>query len=240
MTAQSTPVQAQFAADLSKGLAMRLELLGPLKSPTLLKGGHTDMDTKQEYSDEDIATIMGFAHVKHGNQLSTILDYLNSYRGKSINIVRRQLYARMKQWSHDRQIAIEKSMYLEGAIIEALVKLKFNPGEGVAHLSSADKGLSIMCCWKCTSTETKRIQECEGALSTTENTHQLAELLQMSKGVTQAPVDNFWELKINITTFMSLMWVLFDSEYNYYKGLCNIYGVLDLHKVIAQKQAFTA
>jgi hypothetical protein len=90
---------------------------------------------------------MVFAHVKHGNQQPTIWDYFNSYWVKSIDIVWRQLYAHMKQWSHDRQILIETSMYLEGATIKALVELKFNPGEGATHLSSADKGLSFMCCW---------------------------------------------------------------------------------------------
>ena len=87
--------------------------------------------------------------------------------------------------------------------IKALIKLKFNPGEGVAYLSSVDKGLSIMCCWGRTSSEMERIWECEDALSATENTRQLDELLWMSKGVTRAPEDNFWELKINIATFMS-------------------------------------
>ena len=72
------------------------------------------------------------------------------------------------------------------------------------------------------------------------NTWQLDELLRMSKGVTRTPTDNFWELKINVATFMSLVWVLFESECDYYKGLCNIYGALDLKEVIAQKQAFTA
>jgi hypothetical protein len=46
MTAQSTPVSAQFATELSKGLAMGLKSLGPFKSPALLQGGHTNMDTK--------------------------------------------------------------------------------------------------------------------------------------------------------------------------------------------------
>jgi hypothetical protein len=131
-------------------------------------------------------------------------------------------------------------MYLEGTTIKALIELKFNLEEGVAHLSSADKGLSIMCCRGCTSAEMERIWECEVTLLATENTWQLDELLRMSKGVTRAPVDNFWEVKLNVATFMSLVWALFGSEFNYYKGLCNIYGVLDLKEVMVQKQAFTA
>jgi hypothetical protein len=198
------------------------------------------MATKQQYSNEDIATLMGVAHVKHGNQLPTIWDYVDSYRGKSIGVVWRQLYACMKQWSHDRQIRIKMSIYLEGATIKALVELKFNPGEGVAHLSSADKRLSIMCCQGHTSTETERIWDCKDALSATTNTRQLDKLLQLSKRVTRAPADNFRELKINIATFMSLVWELFGLECNYYKGLCNIYGDLDLKEVMAQKQVFTA
>jgi hypothetical protein len=39
---------------------------------------------------------------------------------------------------------------------------------------------------------------------------------------------------------MSLVWVLFGLECNYYKGLHNIYGVLNLKEMMAQKQAFTA
>ncbi len=97
-----------------------------------------------------------------------------------------------------------------------------------------------MCCRGCTSLETERIGEHKDALSATENTRQLDELLQMSKGVTWAPVDNFWEIKINVATFMSLVCVLFGSECDYYKGICNIYGVLNLKEVTAQKQAFTA
>ena len=118
------------------------------------------------------------------------------------------------------------------------MELKFNPGEGVAHLSLADKGLSIMACRSRTSAETEQIRKREEALSATENTRQLDELLRLSKGVTRAPADNFWELKINIATFMSLVWVLFVSECDYYKGLHNVYAMLELKEVMAQKSSF--
>jgi hypothetical protein len=97
----------------------------------------------------------------------------------------------MKQWSHEKHIPIETSMYLERTTIKALIELKFNPGEGVAHLSSGDKGLSIMCCQGCTSAEMERIWERKNALSAMENTQQLDKLVWMSKGVTRAPMDDF-------------------------------------------------
>jgi hypothetical protein len=130
------------------------------------------------------------------------------------------------------------SVYLKGTTIKAIMELKFNPGEGVAHLSSVDKGLSIMVCRAHTSAEMERIRECEEALSATETTRQLDELLRLSKGVTRAPVDNFLKLKMIIATFMSLVWVLFGLECDYYKGLQNVYATLELKGVMAQKSSF--
>jgi hypothetical protein len=89
------------------------------------------------------------------------------------------------------------------------MELKFNSGEGFAHLSLADKGLTIMACQGRTSAEMEWIRKQEEALLATKNTSQLNELLRLSKGVTRAPADNFWELKSNIATFMALVWVLF-------------------------------
>jgi hypothetical protein len=118
------------------------------------------------------------------------------------------------------------------------MELKFNPWEGVAHLSLADKGLSIMACQSRTIAETEQIREREEAMLATENTWQLDKLLRLSKGVTCAPANNFWELKINIATFMSLVWVLFGSECDYYKGLRNMYAMLGFKEVMAQKSSF--
>ncbi len=113
--------------------------------------------------------------------------------------------ARMTRWAHDRQIPINTSVFLEGTTIKAIIELKFNPGEGVAHLGLADKGLSLMACRARTSAETERIHERKEALLATETTRQLDELLRLSKGSTRALADNFWELKMNVATFMSLV-----------------------------------
>ena len=182
---------------------------------------------------------MGFSHIKKGSELQDIWSYFHTMRSKNINVCRQQLMARMNKWAQDHRIPIESSVYLEGTTIKAIMELKFNPGEGVAHLSSADKGLSIMACQSRTSTDTEQIREHKEALSTTENTGQSDELLHLSKGVTCAPADNFWKLKINIAMFMSLAWVLFGSECDYYKGLHNVYAMLELKEVMAQKNSFT-
>jgi hypothetical protein len=119
------------------------------------------------------------------------------------------------------------------------VDLKFNPGKGVAFLLSALKGLSILTCWTRTSAETEHIREGEHAMVATEGTRQLDELLRLSKGPTHTPAENFWELKVNIVAFMSLVWVLFGSKCDYYKGLRQAYNTFEMKEVGLLKASFT-
>jgi hypothetical protein len=78
------------------------------------------------------------------------------------------------------------------------------------------------------------------ALSAMEKTRLLDDLLCLPKGTTRAPANNFWELKLNIATFMSLVWVLFGSQCDYYKSLRQIFKTLKLKEVYALKASFTA
>ena len=234
-------VPQDFATEVGKGVALGLHALSPFKHQAGAgMGGVGETDLKKGYGDEDVAALMGFSRVKRGDQLQDIWAYFQTTGMKNVDVCRRQLMARMARWARDRHIPIDPSIYLKNTTVKAIMELKFNPGEGVAHLSSADKGLSIMSCRGRTTAETERIREREEALSATEQTRQLDELLRLSKGITRAPADNFWELKSNIATFMALVWVLFGSECDYYKGLRNVYATLELKEVMAQKAAFTA
>jgi hypothetical protein len=198
------------------------------------------VEANKGYTKEDIATIMGFAGVYNGHSLPDIWELFIATKGKKIDAYRRHLYARMKQYAYDRRIQINTSIYFEQETIQAIVKLRFNPGEGVAHLALASKGLSILACRARTTQETERVREQEKALSATEKTRLLDDLLRLPKGTTRAPADNFWKLKLNIATFMSLVWVLFGSQCDYYKSLHQIFKTLKLKEVYALKASFTA
>ncbi len=69
----------------------------------------------------------------------------------------------------------------------------------------------------------------------TEKTRQLDEFLRLQKDQQRAPADKLLELKNNIATFMGLIWVLFGSDCDYYKGLQNVYTTMDLRDVMAIK-----
>ncbi len=106
-------------------------------------------------------------------------------------------------------------------------------------MASASKGLSILACRACTMQETERVRVQEQALTATKKTRQLKDLLRLTKGIICAPADNFWELKMNVATFMSLVWVLFGSNCDYYKSLQQIHQTLELKEVYALKDKFS-
>jgi hypothetical protein len=89
-----------------------------------------------------------------------------------------------------------------------ILDLHFNPGEGMAHLQLAAKGLSILCCWAWLSHETEEIEERELALNATEQMRMFDDYLKYGKCATRHPTSNYWELKLNIAMFMALVWVL--------------------------------
>jgi hypothetical protein len=206
-----------MGTEVEKGVALGFWAVGHLQRDAPQLGGGYEANTSKGYTKDDIAAIMGFAGVYSGNSLPDIWELFNAMKGKNINAYRRYLFARMKSYAYYQRIQIDTSIYLKQENIKAIVELRFNPGEGVAHLALASKGLSILACQAHTTQETEHVHKHKQALSATEKTHQLEDLLCLSKGTTQAPEDNFWELKMNIATFMSLVWVLFGSNCDYYK-----------------------
>jgi hypothetical protein len=123
---------------------------------------------------------------------------LNNAKQKNLDIFRRQLLSRMMEWGYDHRIPINTGVFLNVEVVKAIVDLKFNPGEGVAHLSSAAKGLSILSCRGRTTGEIERLKERKKALTTTEKTCQLDEFIRLHKDQRRTPADNFLELKNNM------------------------------------------
>ena len=147
--------QENFAADIGKGVALGLKALGgPIA--TVHQGATKEDEEKTRYTGDDIVAIMGFSHVTRGDMVQPIWTTLNNAKQKNHDTFRRQILTRMMEWGHDRRIPIDTGVFLDSDVIKAIVELKFNPGEGVAHLNSAAKGLSILSCRARTTGEIER------------------------------------------------------------------------------------
>ena len=59
------------------------------------------------------------------------------------------------------------------------------------------------------------------------------------KGAMRHPMSNYWDLKLNITTFMAFLWVLFGNRCDYYQNLYKIYTAMDMQEVQQLKGKFT-
>ena len=113
---------------------------------------------------------MGFSHVLRGDQVQPIWITLNNAKQKNIDVFRQQILNPMMEWGYDCRIPIDTGMFLDGDVVKAIVDLKFNPGEGVAHLNSVAKGLSILSCRGWTTWEIEQLKEREEALTAAEKT----------------------------------------------------------------------
>ncbi len=185
--AKSMLLQANLAADIGNGVALGLKALGGQLKGGKLQGPTQEVDEKTRYTDNDIAAVMGFSHILRGDQVQPIWITLNNAKQKNINVFHCQILARMMEWSYDRRIPIDTSIFLDANVVKAIVELKFNPGEGVAHLSSASKGLSIMSCQGRTTGEIKQIREREEALTATEKNSPARRASSPSKGDDASP-----------------------------------------------------
>ena len=135
-----TGPKTQASADIGKGVALGLKALGgPMATVQQQQGTTKEGDDKTRYTDDNITAIMGFSHVQQGDQVQPIWATLNNAKQNNFDIFWCQLLTRMTEWGYNQRIQIDTGVFLDIDVVMAIVDLKFNPGEGVAHLNSAGR-----------------------------------------------------------------------------------------------------
>ncbi len=105
---------------------------------------------------------------------------------------------------------------------------------------------AFICCPTWDVAERDPIWEHKVALNAIESTKQLGRLVpqvcQRIQKAYPAPADNYLDLKLNIATFIVLIWLLFGfgDSCDYYKNQKKIYNALDMNQVQQMKGKFTA
>ncbi len=121
-----------------------------------------------------------------------------------------------------------------------IVSLNFNPGDAVPTFSSAQQGISILTCRPKSAQEVESIKDFEEAWRTTAHTAQFNKVRRQQKAPPSPPPDNYFELRLSINMFCTLIWTLFGEECNYYKGLLEVAETLDQQEVHIIWDSFTA
>ena len=195
-------------------------------------------ETSKIYSPDSIAALKGFSGTEDIRELQPIWA---TFQGtKNLDVQRRHIAYGMEQWARSHGVELDRGIYFEQKTIEDIVNLRFNPGQGVAQFKSAEKGLSLLICRSRTPDEIERVREREQAEQLTQATRVLEEALKLQRGDPRAPASNYFELKLNITSYCALMHTLFGEQCGYYQALMRIRNCMDTGGVYNIRQAYTA
>ncbi len=225
---------------VGQGLALGYQYMLPQRrdaTPTM-GGGQASKGSDTIYSTDNVCAVMAFSGIVDPMDCQVIWTIFLEKK-KNIEACRRYLMKGMNKYAYEQRISIEAGIYLEQETMKAILDLRFNPGEDIAYVHSAAKGLSLLSCRSWLNNETEEIKERELALNATENTRLFNEYLKYVKGATRQPANNFWDLKQNIATYMALLWVLFGDRCDYYRNIYKIHAIMDLPEVQQLRTKFT-
>lgn len=236
------PRGEDLATQVGRGIAMGFQTFNNanlLAQGAGVRGGLQGVsDSVKVYSPDSIAAIKGFSGTADIHALQPI--WATFQTTKNMDVQRRHIAFGMEQWARTHGVELDRGIYFEQKTIEDIVNLRFNPGQGVAQFKSAEKGLSLLICRSRTPEEIERVREREEAEQLTQATRVLEEALKLQRSDPRAPANNYFELKLNITSFCALIHTLFGDRCGYYQALMRIRNCMDTGGVYNIRQAYTA
>jgi hypothetical protein len=235
------PPSHDLATEVGRGIALGFQAFsnaGLLTQGAGARGLTTANDDKGKiYSPDAIAALKGFTHTYDIKDIQPIWTTFQTTKNGDVH--RRHLQFGMDKWARDNGVELDRGIYFEQKSVEDIVNLRFNPGQGVAQFKSAERGLSLLICRTRTPEEIERVRDREIAEQETQATRMLEEALKLQRGDPRAPASNYFELKLNITTYCALLHTLFGDKCGYYGALMKIRNCLDTPGVYNIRQAYT-
>ncbi len=145
----------------------------------------------------------------------------------------------MKKWAWDNRRDINKGVYLKKKTIDSIISLRFNIGGCVAQYTMAKQGISILAFRACSMQETETLKAQELAKERTVATRSYEEALKIAKTMVYAPALTYQDMKLNICTFCTFLWMLFGDGCNYYVEVMKVLRILELEDAYAMCNAYT-
>ena len=189
------------------------------------------------YSENNVAALKGYCGVVDPRRIPSIWNGFQQTRELAQH--RHNLRVGMMTWSKQTGMDIDKAPFFAKATNKDIVNLNFNPGKAVPTYLSAQRGLSILTCRPKSAHEVELIKDFKEARRATAHTAQFNEVHRHQKAQPSAPPDNYHNLCLSVNTFCALIWMLFEEECNYYKGMLEIGDTLDLQEVHIIQESFT-
>ena len=162
--------------------------------PAHLPGNGAGDDAKP-YTQDQIATLLGFHGAMNVSYLTKIWRLFKSAKVPNYDYLRRTIKSEMIRWADGHRCWIEEGVYFDNKTLDEWIALKFNPGDSTALYSSADKGISILKCRAPTSAHLEDLRRQEEVWDATKGNATYVEVIKQakSKDVCHPPHD-FGEL----------------------------------------------
>ncbi len=178
------PQNTGLAADIDQAISIALKT-------AMTPGGISPMGTKDvkvvwPYTRDKYGLIMAFCNVVCTRNLPRIWQHFAASKRKQVKIYRRHLQKHLEEWGHNYQTEID-TIFLEQKMIEDIIHLRFNPGEGIAQYRSCERGTSILVCQLQGIAETECLQDHEHATEDTRGTQTLKEASNLSTARPRLP-----------------------------------------------------
>ena len=125
-------------------------------------------------------------------------------------------------------------------MLKAIIGMSPNAGDGIATFESAAKALSILLCRPNSANEVEEIKRREKAEKETLTGRSYTEALQLEEGDMRALTLNYRELRVCVSSFGLLCYVIYGVECDFAVKVHEIYKTLLMPKVLNQERHFTA
>jgi hypothetical protein len=134
-----------IASEVGKGLGVAMQNASKAGGPANLPGNGAGDDAKP-YTQDQIATLLGFDGAMNVSYLTKIWRLIKSAKVPNYDYLRRTIKGEMIHWADGHRCWIEEGVYFDKKTLDEWIALKFNPGNSTALYSSSDKGISILKC----------------------------------------------------------------------------------------------
>ncbi len=232
---------AQFAANLSQGLALAMQPTAMALAAS--SGGIASAyeDGGRNYDKFQLAVIRGFSH---NHNLSGIQQIWALFQiTKHTDTHRNNIKRKMVGWADAQRppVSIDRNLYITSATLKDVLALRFNPGNTTAELETAEHGISILIC-RPRSAESKAAQRrkelIEGRASKSNLSLTDAERLSTPTETTRCPED-YNSLTKCLGTYCAFLHTLFGSRCAFFRHCMELLQVLHSDRVSERQHAFT-
>lgn len=190
------------------------------------------------YSEYTVAALKGCCRIRYATHLPPIWALFQNTKDMEDHSLNLQQW--MTGWAQQEGIKIDSGVFFTKDTIKDIVELRPNPAEGYASLQTAEIGVSILVCLPRSPTDIEALRIWESAAEESKSNRTLAEAIKMGSATSCSPAANALELKLNIATYLSLLWALFGETSHLYQKVYQVYNMQCLPAVMAAKHAYTS